>query len=289
MIKSVSLLVIILLFTNSLFAANLEKGKEYFETGDFEKARDIFEAIVEENDENDDAQYWLGRTYFMLRKFEEASDCLETAIDLNDKNADYYFWYGNSLGNEIQSVNVIKQALMAGDILEAYEKAIEVDPKHIGAHIGVAQFYLQAPGIMGGDIEKAKEQADILKKLGSKDGDLIAIGILVKEEKFEEAETQYDLFHTHFVDSTDNPTFYNNYGYFLLRQKKYEKAIQMFKRQVELMPDRANPYDSLGDGYRAIGNLNQALSIYEKAIQLDPKFKDSMEKIEEIKEELAEE
>jgi tetratricopeptide (TPR) repeat protein len=277
----------LLFFVFSVSAHPLDKGIEYFKQGDFENALVVFEQLIDENDENADAFYWLGRTCFMLRNFEQASEYLEEAIELNDKNADYYFWYGNALGNEIQTANVLKQAMMAGDILEAYENAIEVNPDHVGAHIGAAQYYLQAPGIMGGDIDKAKEQAGILKSLGSKDGDLILIGILVKEEKYDEAEKAYDKFHQSFVDTTDNPFFYNSYGYFLLSQKKYDKAILMLKRQVELLPESANPYDSLGDGYRANGQLKEALACYEKALELDSTFAAPQKKVEELKKELA--
>ena len=277
----------IFIFLTTLAANSINKGKEYFNSGDFENARKVFQQLIDSNVENAEAHYWLGRSYFHLRNFEDASEHLEEAIDLDENIADYHFWYGNSVGNEIQSANVFSQALMAGDILEAYETAIEIDPQHLGAHVAAAQFYLRAPGIAGGDIEKAKKEVKILRKLGSKDGDLINIGILVEEEKYIEAEKEYDTFHTNFVDSTDNPQFYNGYGYFLIGQKKYEKAIRMFKRQVVLLPQWANSYDSLGDGYRAAGKLNEALASYEKAVEIDPMFEASIKNINELKKELA--
>ena len=150
---------LIFFFIFSAFADSLDKGLEYFKSGNYEKAQQVFQQLIDENDQNHAAYFWLGRTYFMLKDFEQASDYFEEAIDLNENNADYYFWYGNSLGNEIQTVNVFKQAIMAGDILEAYENAIKADPGHIGAHVGAAQFYLQAPGIMGGtSIRQKKKQ-----------------------------------------------------------------------------------------------------------------------------------
>jgi len=284
MVKFISILI--LLFSAILMANSIDKGKEYFNSGDFENAQKVFQQIIDDDDENAEAHYWLGRTYFNLRNFEDASEHLEEAIDLEENNAEYHFWYGNSVGNEIQSANVLSQALMAGDILDAYETAIEIDPNHVRAHIGAAQFYLQAPGIMGGDIEKAKEEVNILRKLGSKDGDLINIGILVQEENYSEAEKEYDSFHNNFIDSTDNPQFYNGYGYFLVSRKKFDKAIQMFRRQAELRPGWANCYDSLGDGYRAAGKLKEALASYEKAVEIDPNFEASIKNIEEIKKEL---
>ena len=108
------------------------------------------------------------------------------------------------------------------------------------------------------------------------------INILVKEENFTLAEDKFAEFESTFNDSIDHYSFYNKYGYFLLNQKKYEKAIAMFKRQGELAPDQANPHDSLGDGYRAAGKISEAIVQYKKAYELNPEMKVSEKKMKEL-------
>ena len=85
----------------------------------------------------------------------------------------------------------------------------------------------------------------------------------------------------------DNYGFYNSYGYFLMGQKKYDKAVIMLERQVELAPDQANPYDSLGDGYKAAGKLEKALASYKKAVEINPEFEASVKNVEELEEKLT--
>ena len=67
---------------------------------------------------------------------------------------------------------------------------------------------------------------------------------------------------------------------------EYDLAIEKFKRQVELAPDNANSYDSLGDGFRAAGMLLEALASYKKAVEINPEFEASINNIEEVEEEL---
>ena len=103
----------------------------------------------------------------------------------------------------------------------------------------------------------------------------------------DQAGKEYEIFENSFNDSTDNYQFYNNYGYFLLNQNKYDKAIAMFQKQVRLAPADANAYDSLGDGFRAAGKLEEALAEYGAALKIDPNFKASQEKYKELKKQLS--
>ena len=280
-------LAILIFVASSVFANDLKDGEDYFAAGEFDKAKEIFESLLEENEENAEAHYWLGRIYLRLGDIDEAVDHGEESVELDKKNAEYHFRYAQALGREVQEASIFRQPFLAPSVLEEFEKTIELDPGHVGGRVGAAQYYIRAPGIMGGDNDKAKEYAEMLIEMGESQGFLILAQILEGDNKIDEAEHVYAKFDTAFNDSTDNPFFYNSYGYFLLKVKKYNLAIQKFKRQVDLAPTSANSYDSLGDGYRAAGNLEEALTSYKKAVEIDPGFEASKDNIEELEEELG--
>jgi hypothetical protein len=58
----------------------------------------------------------------------------------------------------------------------------------------------------------------------------------------------------------------NQLGYQLMGQKKLDEAIRAFQRNVELYPDSANVYDSLGEGYENADKLDVAIQNIEKAV-----------------------
>ncbi len=50
-------------------------------------------------------------------------------------------------------------------------------------------------------------------------------------------------------------------------------------------PRSANVWDSLGDGYRAKGQVEQAIAAYPKALEIDPNFAVSSRNLEELQRE----
>lgn len=65
----------------------------------------------------------------------------------------------------------------------------------------------------------------------------------------------------------------NAFGYRLLRNKTARgvaEAIEVFKFNVEIHPDYANGYDSLGEGYMEGGFNELAINNYEKSLELNP-------------------
>jgi CubicO group peptidase (beta-lactamase class C family) len=67
------------------------------------------------------------------------------------------------------------------------------------------------------------------------------------------------------------PSDLNNLGYRLLQAGQVADAVKVFGANVELYPDNANAYDSLGEGHMVAGNAKAAIENYRKSLQLDPK------------------
>ena len=62
----------------------------------------------------------------------------------------------------------------------------------------------------------------------------------------------------------------NAVGYELLRGGDQDKAIAIFKLNIESYPRSANPYDSLGEAYERSGNKALAAEYYQKALDAIP-------------------
>jgi tetratricopeptide (TPR) repeat protein len=67
----------------------------------------------------------------------------------------------------------------------------------------------------------------------------------------------------------------NGLGYELIGAKRFDEAIAAFQLNVALHPDSANPYDSLGDGLAAAGNVALAIENVRKAVDLATKTGDA--------------
>ena len=72
-----------------------------------------------------------------------------------------------------------------------------------------------------------------------------------------------------------NPDFaapYNTLGYALRFVGDYPAAEEAFQRYTELIPDQPNPYDSYAELLMRMGRYEDSIAGYEKALEIDPNF-----------------
>jgi len=74
----------------------------------------------------------------------------------------------------------------------------------------------------------------------------------------------------------------NMLGYQLLQMKRVKDAIEIFKLNVEMFPQRFNTYDSLGEAYMENGDKNLAIQNYKKSLELNPKNTGAVEKLKKL-------
>jgi uncharacterized membrane protein len=74
----------------------------------------------------------------------------------------------------------------------------------------------------------------------------------------------------------------NALGYQLMRAKKFKEAICILQLNVEAYPQSSNVYDSLGEAYMDDGNRPQAVTEYQKSLQLNPKNRGAVQMLQKL-------
>jgi predicted Zn-dependent protease len=62
----------------------------------------------------------------------------------------------------------------------------------------------------------------------------------------------------------------NVLGYAFLQEKDPSSAVVLFKLNTKAYPDSANAWDSLGDGYQATNDIQDARMAYARSVELNP-------------------
>jgi hypothetical protein len=62
----------------------------------------------------------------------------------------------------------------------------------------------------------------------------------------------------------------NGYGYQLIAQSDYDKAIEMLTLNTQRHPESANTWDSLGEAYALKGDSKNAIKNFKKSLTLNP-------------------
>ena len=212
--------------------SSVGKARNLFESRQYGEAKQLLKAI---NDGPDyaEAQYYLGRISFQHRNHGEAADRFREAVDTNPKHADYHYWLGAAYGLQAQDANPIRQGFLAPKIKSEFEAALRLDPKHQGAAWGLVQFYVRAPGFLGGSKEKARQMANRLRTLNPAEGHLAMAFIHTQDKKMDLAEKEYLALTQAAPDSV---RYVHALGNFYQNTQQYEKAFETYENFLKKAP-----------------------------------------------------
>ncbi len=69
---------------------------------------------------------------------------------------------GRSYGEKAEHSGLLAAVKLAKRVREEFETAVRLDPNNVEARADLAEFYMEAPAIMGGGRDKAEAQAQQL-------------------------------------------------------------------------------------------------------------------------------
>ena len=170
---------------------NLEKAQQLFEEGKLEQAKPMFEVLLKKNPSNIKIIEYLGDIAGRSKDWDEALLYYGKLKKARPSEANFYFKYGGVLGMKALEVSKFKALGMIDEVQSNFEKAIELNPKHIEARWALIELYLQLPGILGGSEKKAIQYSNELSKISAVDGYLSRGHIEEYFKRYTAAEQQY--------------------------------------------------------------------------------------------------
>lgn len=115
--------------------------------------------------------YWLGEVIEEgepLPLLEHGKQFAQQAVTLDNDHPEAHYWVGVLTGRIGEERGILQSLFMVKDIMNAVERALELDPDHGGAHLLASQVYRKAPGwpLSIGDKKKAIEHGLEAVRLG---------------------------------------------------------------------------------------------------------------------------
>ncbi len=74
----------------------------------------------------------------------------------------------------------------------------------------------------------------------------------------------------------------NTIGYMLLRNNQVNEAIKIFHLNIEEYPKASNTYDSMGEAYMVKGDKEKAIEYYKKSVELNSQNQNGFDKLKEL-------
>jgi Flp pilus assembly protein TadD len=180
-----------------------------------------------------DAYLLTGKNYFMLGDYKKATDFFEKAVAISPANSDFELWLGRAWGRRAETGGWLTAGFNASKARQCFEKAVALDPRNREAKNDLFDFYLNAPGFLGGGLEKAE-----------------AIAKSIATERPPESEFEQAQLADH--------------------RKDYAAAEAHLRRAMELAPTEAGRVVDLARYVAKHGRLAESDALFEQARKLAP-------------------
>jgi len=184
-----------------------------------------------------------------------AIDLLEKAVAESPKSAQAHYYLGSAYGVKVQASGMFGAAKYASRIREEFEKAVELDPKHVEARYGLVQVFAAAPGIMGGSYEKAFEQAKAIKAIDPVVGHRAYAFVYSQQKKPDLAEKEYTDAIREAPNSAKARSYFGQYHASV--EKNYAAAFAELEAALKLDPNYMPAFYHLGRA-ASLGDTNLA-------------------------------
>ena len=230
----------------------LNKAVQYHQSGQLQKAEEIYRRILEVDPTQSDSLHLLGVIAHQAGKSDIAVNLINRAIQNNPKNPVYY----NNLGYVFKGQGKLNEAI------SCCQRAVNLKPDYAEAYYNLG-YVFQDQGKLNEAIscyEKALElkpdYAEAYHNLGY---------VFKGQGKLNEAISCYEKA---LEIRPDYAGAHNNMGNMLQDQGKLDEAILCYQKALEIEPDCAEAYHNMGNAFKDQGKLNEAISCYEKALEL---------------------
>jgi len=257
---------LILLSTASLFAAGpaeLDRARQLFGRSQFQAAVNTLAPVASNPD--GPTQELLGKSYFMLGEYKKAADAFERAVVVDPQNSVYYHWLGKAQGRRAEMASPFTAPAYASKARQAFEKSVELDGRNIEAINDLFSYYLEAPGFLGGGLNKAAELAKRIEAIDPIEYHYAMAQIADKRKDYGSAESHFrrafELAPRQVGRIIDLAKYLSTHG-------KEQESDALFAQAAKIAPDAPRVMFERANYYiRTKRNLSDARALLERYLR----------------------
>ncbi len=198
------------------------------------------QGILAANPNDGRADLLLCRAYYAEEQPDHAVAACENALQTLASNSDAQDWMGRAYGMKADRSGPLAGFKLAHKVVAAFEQAVRLDPNNGAAVNDLSEFYINAPSIVGGGLDKAEDLADRSASRLPQQAHRIRALVAEKRHDFAPAESEFRAA----IQVGNKPEAWVDLGHYYSRHKQDDQAVAALKQA--LAADRAKD-DALVD------------------------------------------
>ena len=212
------------------FTADLHQAESLYKYRKFQQSL----ALLDPASSDPATRFLLARIAAATGDLKKATDMLTRLTEEFPNKSEYFDWLGRVYGMRAERSSFVTAPTYAAKARNNFEEAVRLDPNNKDALSDLFDYYLNAPGILGGSIEKAAGIADRDVIINPPEGYLQKAKLAEKAKDIKAAES----FYRQAVKVAPRPTGYQiALAQFLARQQRDSEADQVFADALRQKPD----------------------------------------------------
>jgi tetratricopeptide (TPR) repeat protein len=264
--------VLPLLFLVAGSQDRLVEGRSLFEARQYDEAEDVFEHLAASGEDNAEVDYYLGLIAMYRGDDKQATKYIERAVQSDGNNMNYRLALADVYRNRTVTASFLSAGKWAGRWRRHLEATLAMDSTNLEVRDRLINYYLNAPGIAGGDKKKGRQMAEATIAIDESKGRLL---LAYAYRRMDQPELAIEQYRTILKKDPDNIKAYRSWGLTLLNAENFEAAESSFRKMIEIAPDEASGYYWLGEYYTRRGIIDEAIVRYEKALGVDAEHSDA--------------
>lgn len=255
-------LLIALVCSISVLAAagpEQDRARKLYEQTDYDSSLRLLQAIPMKDAA---AHALIGRCHYMQGDYKKASEALERAFAAEPQNAEYALWLGRSLGRRAETSSFLTAPGLASRARQYFEKSVQLNPRDLDALNDLFEYYLEAPGFLGGGFDKAKALAAQIATVNAADGYLAEARLAEHRKQYSAAEEQL---RRAVALAPQQVGHMIALAHFLTQQGRIPEAEQSLARAETIAPESPRLWYAKADLYVSTGrNLDVARDLLKR-------------------------
>jgi tetratricopeptide (TPR) repeat protein len=246
-----------------LAAGELERARKLYTQMSY---REAIQALAPLASSSDPAVHeTIGKSWFALAEYKKAQESFEKAVALAPSNAVYYHWLGKALGRRAETSNPLSAPMLASKARQNFEKAVELDGRNAEAINDLFSYYLEAPGFLGGGLDKAAALAKRIEALDKVEYHYALAQLAEKRKEFKTAEFHFRQAFSMAPRSVGRAV---DLARFLSNQGRTQESEAVFAQAAKIAPDNPRLLFERASAYvKAKRNLDEARLLLQRYLQ----------------------
>jgi tetratricopeptide (TPR) repeat protein len=219
---------LLFLFSVHLLHADVTQADSLLQQGRVDEAAASIHEILAVQPGDAQAHQLLCRIYYAQEMADHAIHECELAVSNAPSNSDNQMWLGRAYGFKASHASPFTALGLAIKVRVAFERAVQLDPENVHAMNDLGEFYVAAPSLIGGGLDKAQMLAARMQSHFPAQAHRLLGLVAERKKELAVAEAEFGSA----VADGKTPEAYIDLGHFYERHNEPDKMLEALQSGV---------------------------------------------------------